>query len=248
MAVQTPDGLTIRNIYVDESSQTAHRYLVLGGIICCPDVQVDIEKLFWEARGSTLPAGELKWTKVSPSKLDGYRRVVEVFWNNVRIAPVFHCAVVDTHKRNETFFNGGSREIGFNKEIYQLLMKFGRTHKGYAYHVFPDERQTSSTTEDLRMILNQGVRKKQGRSNWPFRRVHFRSSHDEPMLQLTDLLIGALAFRLNGHRHMPEASKAKCELSDYVLDLAGIKDVFTDTSIVGRFTIWHRQLRRVPQS
>lgn len=246
MAVVTSDGLSVRHIYVDESSQTAHRYLVLGGIICCPEVQPDIERSFWEARGRDLPAGELKWTKVSPSKLDAYRRVIDVFWQRARILPVFHSAVIDMHKRNESLFNGGSREIGFNKEIYQLLMKFGRTHKGYAYHVFPDERQTSSSTEDLRMILNQGMRKNQNRPDWPFRRVHFRSSHDEPMLQLTDLLIGALAFRLNGHREAKDASKAKCELSDYVLDQARISNVFVDTSVTGRFTVWHRQLRRVP--
>ena len=219
---------------------------MLGGIICCTDSQLDIEKWFWEARGGDLPAGELKWTKVSAAKLPAYKRVVDVFWERPKIAPVFHSAVVDMQKRNEHRYNDGSREIGFNKEIYQLLMKFGRLHPGYAYHVYPDERQTSSSTEELRMILNQGVRKKHGRTDWPFRRLHFRSSHQEPMLQLTDLLIGAVAFHLNGHRQAPGASAAKCELSDYVLARAGVKDPFRDTSIAGKFTIWHRQLRSVP--
>lgn len=187
----------------------------------------------------------MKWTKVSPAKLDAYKRVADVFWQRPKIAPVFHSAVVDTHLRNERHFNDGNREIGFNKEIYQLLMKFRRLHGGYAYHVFPDERKTASRTEELRTILNAGARKK-GQANYPFRRVHFRSSHDEPMLQITDLLIGAIAFRLNGHRMAQGASKAKCELSDYILDRARIRDVFTDTSVSGKFTIWHRQLRRVP--
>lgn len=221
---------------------------MLGGIICCPDAQIDIEKWFWEARGSELPSGELKWTKVSPAKLAAYKRIVDIFWERPKIAPVFHSAIVNMHLRNEHKYNGGSREIGFNKEIYQLLMKFGRVHRGYAYHVYPDERQTSSSTEELRLILNQGARKSQGRSDWPFRRVHFRPSHEEPMLQLTDLLIGALAFHLNGHRQAAGASHAKCELSDYILGRAGVKDAFRDTSIAGKFTIWHRQLRRVPQS
>jgi hypothetical protein len=240
------DGQLIRRIYIDESSQTAHRYLVLGGIICGVNTAGVVEHLFAKLRLPELPAGELKWTKVSPSKLKAYMRVVDLFWSDLLSMIEFHSIVIDTSLRNDKAFNRGSREIGFNKEIYQLLMKFGRLHRDCVFHVFPDERATSSSTEELRLILNQGIRKNLGRADWPFRRVHFRSSHDEALLQLTDLLIGAIAFKLNGHGNVPGASVAKCEMCDYVLGKAGIRNVFKDTSVFGKFTVWHRQLRRVP--
>jgi len=94
-------------------------------------------------------------------------------------------------------------------------------------------------------MLNRGIRKslKGDKRDWPYRRLQFRDSKKTPLLQLADILSGALAYHLNGHRHEQDASPAKVELSDYVLRSARIADVFRDTSMGGKFTIWHRRLR-----
>jgi hypothetical protein len=63
------------------------------------------------------------------------------------------------------------------------------------------------------------------------------------LLQLVDVLIGGLAYRLNGHDKAPDAAAAKNELSTYILGCAGIQDVFKDTARAADFTIWHRRLR-----
>jgi hypothetical protein len=70
-----------------------------------------------------------------------------------------------------------------------------------------------------------------------------------PALQLTDLLVGAIAFRVNGHHQATEASPAKRWLSEHILSCAGVYNALSDTAIRGKFTIWHRRLRqerRVP--
>lgn len=82
--------------------------------------------------------------------------------------------------------------------------------------------------------------------DWPFRRCQFRNSADVLILQLTDIITGALAYRLNGHDGKPNASPAKTALSQHVLDRAGIGNVYQDTAKAGRFTVWHRVLRGVP--
>lgn len=232
------------NVYVDETSQTKHKYLAMGGLII-PTVDAPIlsEKIL-QARLPELPDGEMAWTKVSKTKLAAYRRVIDVFFKNKEFSNLdFHVIAVDTSRIKDNKFNDGSRETGFNKEIYQLLQKFGRLYKDRLFHVYLDKRNTRSSTEELRRILNRGIAKKGDNRDWPFRRVHFRDSCDCRVIQLVDILLGSIAFHMNGHRDILGASPAKCELSDYVLESARIRNPLRDTSVSGRFTIWHRRLK-----
>ena len=238
--------MALHEIYVDESSQTKHRFLVLGAIVVPVDAAGDLTRRLQEARLPELPASELKWTKVSRGKLAAYRRTVDVFFDTAEAQ--FHAVVVDTTKLDHNRYNKGSRDLGFNKEIYQLLMKCGRLYAGH-FHVYLDRRSTGEATEELRLILNRGIRKQGDQRDWPFRRLHFRDSHEVPALQLTDLLVGSVAFRINGHHQISGASPPKVQLSEHILKRAGVSNPLSDTAIRGKFTIWHRRLRqerRVP--
>lgn len=240
-----PDESEISEIYLDESSQNRHEYLILGGVILHKHCTLRFKELIVKARNPELPFGEMKWAKVSRSKLSAYRRVIDVFFDGDQdCRPMeFHSLVVHMPKLKDNQFNKGSREIGFNKDVYQLCMKFGRLYRQRLFHVYPDQRDTKSSTEELRSILNFGIRKKGDPRDWPFRRLHFQDSKNQYALQLVDLLIGAIAYRLNKHHLAPNASEPKTILSEYVLGRAGIADVFKDTSVSGKFTIWHRRLR-----
>jgi Protein of unknown function (DUF3800) len=237
----TPKPDEIAEIYIDESSQTNHRYLVLGGLGIKLTSEVNLSRLISEARLPELPQGEAKWTRVSKSKLAAYKRIVDVLFKNLD-AVHFHSLVVDTTLLDHQRFNAGNREIGFNKEIYQLAMKFARLY-GYLFHVYPDYRETTQKPEDLRIILNRGCLKKGDPRDWPFRRCQFRDSKNTPSLQLVDILIGGIAYRLNGHDKASNASPSKSELSSYILGCAGVQDPFKDTARAADFTIWHRRLR-----
>lgn len=197
------------------------------------------------ARLPHLPAGEMKWTKVSNSKLPAYLRVVDAFFDVPKRSsgPHFHSLVVDMHRVNDRRFNDGSRDLGFNKEVYQLLMKQRRLYPKSIFHVYPDYRSTPNSPEELRLVLNRGARKSGDNRDWPFRRIHWRQSEDEPCIQLVDILIGALGFQLNGHINAADASPAKRELSLHITERAGIRDIMRDTARAGTFTMWHRQLQ-----
>ena len=240
-----PDYLKFSDIYIDESSQTNHRFLLLGGLIVPTSRVADLDSTIREARRPELPEKEMGWTKVSRTKLPAYVRVVETFFDNRTGIPNldFHSLVIDTSQLDHRRFNEGSREIGFNKEIYQLAMKFGRLYPERLFHCYPDMRSTPSDPNELRLILNRGTAKRGDPRDWPYRRVHFRESHDVPSLQLVDILLGAIAYRQNGHHLVPGASPAKIALSDLILRRAGIADVTRDTPMRGRITIWHRQLQ-----
>lgn len=240
-----PPDLRVTHVYVDETSQTKHRFLVLGCMIAWPEECVDIAQNIAVARLPELPAGELKWTKVSRRMLPAYKRVVDAYFklSTPIYGPHFHSLVVDTSKLKDGVYNDGSRELGFNKEVYQLLMKLRRLYPNTLYHVYPDHRSTPTTPEELRLVLNRGAKKLGDARDWPFRRVHWRKSDEEICIQVVDLMIGAIAFRLNGHHLAKDASPAKIELSQHILQRAHIVDVTRDTTTRGHFTIWHRQLR-----
>ncbi len=234
------------NVYIDESSQNGHRYLGIAGIIIDISCLERFRKIIYDARSPELTDGELKWTKVSKTMLPAYKRVVSSFFNNTsEVSPAeFHSVIIDCSKLNDKKYNSGSREIGFNKEIYQTCMKFCRIYNDRVFNIYLDERTTKSRTEDLRTILNRGAASHLDRSDHPFRRLHFRKSHETPELQIVDILLGAIMFKLNGHYNKSNASPSKKELSDYIMELADIEDVFRDTSVRGKFTIWHRQLKK----
>ena len=235
-------------IYIDESSQNSKHHLAIGGIICPRDYAQGFADAVIAARGSELPvysadgeSQEIKWTKVSRAKLDAYKRVVLCFFQFANKIPLtvgrldFHSTVVDA-----TLKTGRINEIGFNAEIRALCLKYARLYKSALFHVYLDERTTSHKLWKERNHLNNLEHKKRPNKNWPYRRMMFRNSRAVQGLQVADVLLGALTFRLNGHYDQPGASPPKIELSDYVMKLARISDPFRDTKHLARYTIWHR--------
>lgn len=232
------------SIFLDESSQTKHRYLTLGCLVLETDWVAHFEEAISYSKKLELPEGELKWNKVSNAKLHTYKLVVDRFFDfAVGASPIhFHSLVVDTSKLKHHVYNDGDKEIGFNKEVYQLLMKCAKIYPEAVFHVYPDHRETTSSNEELRKILNAGCRKK-GDYREPFKRLQFRDSKKIISLQMTDLLLGAMSFQVNGHHQQENASESKKKLSAYVMERAKVTDVTQNTSVVGKYTIWHRKLK-----
>jgi hypothetical protein len=238
-----PEYARFVDIYVDESSQTKHRYLLIGALMVpTPNIDAFVQTI-WRARAPELPAGEMKWTKVSRAKLPAYKRVVDVFFDNKNsLRPLdFHCLHVDTSRIDDKRDNEGSREIGFSKDIHRLLMKCGRMHKKNLFHLYPDERgRPQSAARELGLIFNRALKKDGDRRDWPCRRSKYRDSKSTICLQVVDILLGAVAYELNGHAKAAEPSPAKTELSRYILRDRWhvISHVLDGTSWRGRYTIW----------
>lgn len=234
----------INDIYIDESSQTKNRYLLLGGVIIPTAAVVDANACLNQARLPELPHGEMKWGKVSRSKLAAYTRFVDCFFDAAEFqACHFHSLVVDMTLVDNARFNQGSKEVGFNKEIYQLATKFAKLYPTVFLHLYPDYRDTNQRPDDLRNILNHGRHKARDRRDWPFRRCQFRQSDETPLLQLVDILLGATAYGKNEHYAAENASQPKLDLARHIMRKAGIRKMGIDTARAGKFTIWHRLLR-----
>jgi hypothetical protein len=247
-------------VYIDESSQNDHRFLVLGGIIIPREASAEFEADMFEARSPRLrydskgQPREMGWSEVSKGDFDDYAKVLDAYFNFAgrrlrgRSGVVkFYCSVVNTHVRGRSFSKGRRGQIGFDREIYSHCMHIGRIEKMELFHIYPDHRTTNQPVQKLGLILCRGIRKKGDRRDYPFRRVQFRFSHEHNALQISDILIGAVAYRLNRHYDRPNANKDKRRLCDYVIKRTGFDKYIRDSSFrqkkFGRCQLWYRDPR-----
>lgn len=239
---------SILNFYADESSQSRCKYMVLSGIAIEQQHLDLLRDALREVQVRHQTFGTMKWGKVSQSKLHVYRDYCDVFFRDIAAATAhFHSLTVDTTQLDHRRFNAGDAEVGFNKFIYQLLVKVGRLYgRDHVIHCYLDRRKTRHSLNELQEIVNNGLAKNWGLRSRPVRRIVFRETEDEPVLQLNDVLLGALAARCNGHQLVEGASVAKCDLSEHILRSASIRDPLLDTPrSTQRFTTWMFALRGV---
>jgi hypothetical protein len=148
--------------------------------------------------------------------------------------------------RNRNYSKGNKGQIGFNREIYYHYLSIARRYRNSLFYAYPDYRTTNMTMEKMKLILQRTLRKEDQR-DWPFRRIQFRQSHETQALQVSDILIGAIAYKLNGHYDSPTATKEKRELCDYIISKAkaGIycRRGQPKKKDWGQFRIWVRKHR-----
>lgn len=243
-------------VYIDESSQTKHRYMILGGLCVPLSHSAAFEADIIAHRDGTIPIARpdgtpriMKWEKVNAYNLETYKRIVEAFFTfparhklPLTKSLETHCLAVDTSKKTLKDTGEGDVEIGFAKELYFLCVPIiGNRLKKALFHLYPDRRDTRQSLIEARKIMNAGARKYGDRRPWPYRELKFEDPEVKQALQLVDIFIGAIGFQLNGHYQKPNAKEAKRELSDYIFKWAKISDPFQNTPYYQkRLTILHR--------
>ncbi|MBN1363983.1 MAG: DUF3800 domain-containing protein [Syntrophaceae bacterium] len=159
---------------------------------------------------------EIKWGKISESRLSLYIALIDYFFMN----PIeFRCILVKYKERlDHDQFNQGSHDNFYYKLIYHLLNNPFVNPIGNQYRTFLDIKDTRGR-DKIRKINEIFENKFYGKS--PF--IHFQHirSEESVLLQLADLFIGAVTYKT---RVLHESSiKNKIieyleEKSGYVLD------------------------------
>ncbi len=185
------------NIYCDESCHLENDrqpIMVLGGIWCSKDVlyeyisDIKLIKEKYKARG------ELKWTKVSPSRESFFIEIVNYFFSKDGMN--FRAVIVDNKSNlNHSFYNHGDHDSFYYKMYFYLLRNI--IVPKYQYNIYLDIKDTRSQVRinKLREIL--------GNNFYDFDKViiqkiqHVRSKEIE-LLQLADFLIGAISYNKRG--------------------------------------------------
>lgn len=194
-----------------------------------------------------ITSGELKWTKVSRGKLHAYMAAIDYHFDRlVADGAECHALIVDTTLLDHDHFNQGDDELGFNKFMFQLL--YHRVGKRFGVNeritVDLDARNTNRDVAELQMCLNRKVAKEFGMpGHWPFSRVAHRDSKGSRLIQIADLLSGAVAWHMNAHDAAPNASEAKTALALHIAKRIGLRRLGR-TSPYGeaRLSMWNLKL------
>lgn len=237
------------NIYADESCKENHRHLILGGIAIQTAKVPHALSSLKEIRNKFSTHGEVKWTKASKSKLDFYKAFTDVFFDlNRKSEAHFHCLTVDTRTFNHHAFNQGNAEIGFNKLIYQLLLhRFGaRYGENFKIYVYLDKRNTSQQPDSLRPMLNSALKRDKNIVTYPFKRLTFQDSKASDIIQLNDLLIGAIGFRKNGHHLAENCSQHKLQLAQHIVRQAVEiqRPIRLNSRGADKFSVWNFEFKK----
>ncbi len=232
----------IYHVYCDESRQTQDRYMIFGGIITSAKNVNLFDKTMQLYREAQNMNAEIKWSKVSDKKLNEYKTLIDLFFS-VNEVLHFKSIVFDTHFIDYKTYSGGDRELGFYKFWYQFLLhSFGDyAQKDDGYLVFMDQRQSSYSLLDLKIILNNGMRKKYGNRIREdiFRNIQPVDSKKSNIIQLADVLMGAIGYQWNRCHTRTGARKAKILLSEYIAEKSGLISLAQKTPFSKRnFSIW----------
>jgi len=198
------------NIYCDESCHLENDQagaMVLGGVYC---EMSDVRRISTAIRGIKERHGisakfEIKWTKVSNGALPFYREIIAFFLNDASLR--FRGILVPDKTILDHRAHDQSHDDWYYK-MYFLMLRyvFSAPH---AYNVYLDIKDTrgGDKVHHMHKVLCNNIH---DFDHQTIKRVQQIRSHESPILQITDLLIGAVSYQNRGLR----GSEAKLQLID----------------------------------
>jgi hypothetical protein len=231
-----------------DESGTSERYLVVGGLTLprINHVALAAELGEWKKSKGLRPEGEFKWGKVSKGYAAHYQALLEWFFRHLKSNHLrFRAHVVDTTSHLYRQYGDGDKEKAFYKIFYHLLSQSVRRlaveEEGSNVLILLDDKTNRYPFRlpVLKKALNAGF-KRDLKLDDLVANVEPRQSSGpgaEPLIQIVDVLIGAIGYVRNGHVQRAGASPAKVEMVKFLEGQAGTGFAF-DTAARSAFNLW----------
>lgn len=204
---------SIINVYCDESCHLKNdksNVMVLGSVWCAEEnkaqIYKDIRKI--KAKFGLKPDFEIKWTKVSPAKLDFYLEVIKYFFNSDKLR--FRGILIPDKSILKPENYSHSYDDFYYIMYYHMLKHYLDNDNHYKIYIDIKDTRSWDKTSLLKDFLNNYISKKHYyTSGNVIEHIQLVRSHEVEILQITDLLIGAIGF---SNRKLEKPSPAKTEL------------------------------------
>lgn len=184
----------IINIYCDESCHLQHdqkTMMVLGAVWCLKDKVREISKRLRDFKVKhQLPIEfEIKWTKVSPAKKEFYLDILDYFFDDDDLH--FNALIVP----GKSWLNAIHPDQSLNENYYKIYFEMLKViiDPQNRYHIYLDFKDTHGRekTEKLHEVLANA---QYDFSRTIIERIQIVRSQEVELMQLTDLLIGAISY------------------------------------------------------
>lgn len=205
------------NIYCDESCHLEndnHKSMVLGAVWCEKNDRIEIFDRIKEIKKKHRLTSnfEIKWNKVSNSKLIFYREIVNFFFDsdklNFRALIIPDKSVLDHKSFNQT------HDEFYYKIYFDMLKIIISPHD--CYYIYLDIKDTKGyeKVNHLHSVISN--------THYDFSKKIVKNiqevrSDEVSILQITDLLIGALSYLFRGL----DTNKAKLNLIELIRKRSG---------------------------
>lgn len=208
------------NIYCDESCHLEHdnqRYMILGGIICPKKLRNKVKNDISEIKSkyNIKKNAEIKWNKVSPSKINYYKELIDYFFGNDELR--FRALIIDKTQLNHGEFNQ-THDDWYYKMYYQLLLNLVEPKQENYIYLDIKDTKSAKKVEGLKKYLSFKL------MDYEFeiiKNIQSMNSQESTLMQLADLLIGAIGYRNRKIYDNDNYSVAKRDLMMYVVDKSG---------------------------
>ena len=181
------------NIYCDESCHLKNdqqRVMVLGAVWCMQDKTRATAVHLREIKSKHgLPSDfEVKWTKVSPGKIDFYMDILNYFLDDDNL--YFRAWVAYKASLQHVYFNQ-THDDWYYKMMFNLLEPLLTPNE--RYHIYLDKKDTRSASKVAKLhdVLCNNL---YDFNRKIVERVQVVESHAVEHLQLADLLLGAVGY------------------------------------------------------
>lgn len=182
------------NVYCDESCHLENddsNVMVLGAIWCPQRKLQEINDRIREIKkqDGISPTTELKWVKVSPAGVQVYKDLIDYFFDDDNLH--FRALIIpDKSRLNHAYFNQTHDEWYYKMYFDMLKIIFSQMDK---YEVYIDIKDTHSyrKAQKLREVCCNNMH---DFSESILTRLQPIRSEEVQLMQLVDLLIGAIAY------------------------------------------------------
>ena len=177
------------NFYCDESTHLendGHRYMILSYVSTPYNQLRKHNQEIREIKRKHFIKGEMKWRSISKSSVVFYTEVVEYFFMTDL---QFRAIIIDKTKLNHNGFNQTHDEF-YDKMYFQLLNK--KISHDAVYNIYIDEKDTHSykKARSLKEYLERDYQN--------IRALQAIKSYESELMQLADVLMGAINYKLRG--------------------------------------------------
>jgi len=213
--------MTEYNFYCDESCHLEHddsNVMVLGAVWCPKEHLKVVNTKIKQIKNSfnIHPASELKWTKVSPVKIDVYKAMVNYFFEDKDLH--FRGLLIPDKKLlHHEDFNQTHNEWYYKMYFDMLKTVISPTDR---YNIFIDIKDTHSSEKanELRTVISNSM---YDFSKDIIKQLKPIRSEEVQIMQLTDILIGAFGYNNRIFNDGKQRSSAKRELIQLIKQKSG---------------------------
>lgn len=214
------------NIYCDESChlENDHQQVMVLGAVWCPtekvrDICKEIRAI--KAEHQLSPKFEIKWTKVSIAKIDFYTHLINYFFDNDDLH--FRGLVIPDKSLLDHEVYNQNHDSWYYKMYFDLL-KIIITPDD-CFFIYLDIKDTHGAKK-IRKLHDVLCNNQLDFERAIIQRLQLVRSHEIEILQLTDLLIGAIGYLNRGLK----SNEGKTRLIDLIKEKSGYS--LTKTTLV----------------